>query len=283
MTAVAAARRCLYGFADNWQVINRRDFFGGAAFGVVGGAALGATVGSGQDAPSAPAAAPPPAAPPPALPEHARLSFAQQGEDILLYHVASELLGIKVPTYLDVGAAYPKRGNNTYLLYTIGARGVLVEPNPALAAMLRAERPGDVVVEAGIGVSDQASADYYEIKGNAMLNTFSRAQVELLQRGKAESVVERVVQMPLVNINRVIQEHGGVAPDLLSTDVEGLDEAIVRSLDLARFRPGAICMETDPPSPSGRPSAMQRYMAAQGYIPRGSSLYNIIYVDVRRS
>lgn len=264
-------------------MINRRDFFGGAALGVVGGAALGAAVARGQDAPSAPAAAPLPAAPPaPALPKHARLSFAQQGEDILIYHVLSELLGIRMPTYFDVGAAYPVRGNNTYLLYTMGARGVLVEPNPALAAMLRAERPGDVVIEAGIGVTDDASADYYEIKGNAMLNTFSRAQVELLQRDRAESVVERVVQMPLLNINRVIQEHGGKAPDLLSTDVEGLDEAIVRSLDLTRFRPGAICMETDPPSPSGRPSAMQRYMAARGYIPRGGSLYNIVYVDVRR-
>jgi hypothetical protein len=57
-----------------------------------------------------------------------------------------------------------------------------MEPNPALATMLRAERPRDIVIEAGIGVTDDASADSYEIKGNAMFNTFSRAQVERLQR-----------------------------------------------------------------------------------------------------
>ena len=219
---------------------------------------------------------------PPALPEHARLSFSQQGEDIVLFHVLHELMKITSPTYMDVGAAYPVRGNNTYLLYTTGARGVLVEPNPALAAQLRSQRPDDTVVEAGIGVTEAAEADYYHIKGNAMLNTFSPEQVAHLQRGQTESVVERVVKMPLLNINRVIQDHLGRTPDLLSTDVEGLDDAIIRTLDLSRFRPAAICAEATTTTTSGRPSRMTSYLAARGYIPRGGSLYNTIYVDARR-
>ena len=237
-------------------------------------------IGRREPAPAAPAPAPPP--PPPALPEHARLSFSQQGEDIVLFHVLHELLKIRNPCYVDVGAAYPVRGNNTYLLYTTGARGVLVEPNPVLAAQLRRVRPDDTVVEAGVGVTDAVEADYYEIKGNAMLNTFSAEQVARLQRGKAESVVERVVKMPLVNINQVIQDHLGRAPDLLSTDIEGLDEAVIRSLDLSRFRPAAICAETVSTLKSGRPSRITRYLAAHGYVPRGGSLYNTFYLDTRR-
>lgn len=261
-------------------MINRRDFIGGAACGAVGGAVVARTTGAVPAPPAAPA--PTPAPLPSALPEHGRLSFAQQGEDILLHHVFSELLKITTPTYLDVGAAYPVLGNNTYLFYTAGSRGVLVEPNPSLATELRSKRPGDTVVEAGIGVADAVDADYFVIAGNAMLNTFSPAQVTRLQQERPGTVVERVVKMPLLNINRVIQEHLGRAPDLLSTDVEGLDEAIVRSLDLSRFRPGAICMETDPPAPTGQPSRISRYMAANGYIARGASLYNTIYVDIRR-
>jgi FkbM family methyltransferase len=225
---------------------------------------------------------PSPAQQPPPLPEHARLSFSQQGEDIVLFHVLHELLKIVAPTYLDVGAAYPVNGNNTYLLYTTGARGVLVEPNPTLAAQLRRHRPGDTVIEAGIGVADTAEADYYEIKGNPMLNTFSAEQVAHLQRGKTESVVERVVKMPLLNINRVILEHWGGAPDLVSTDIEGLDYAILQKLDLSRLRPGAICAEAVPMTKFGRPSRITRYLASQGYIPRGGSMYNTIYVDSRR-
>jgi len=264
-------------------VINRRDFVGGTVCGAAAGAAavLGG-VGRHRPEPPPSAAPPPPPVAPPALPEHARLSFAQQGEDIVVFHVLHELMKIAAPTYLDIGAAYPVRGNNTYLLYSTGARGVLVEPNPLLAAQLRRERPGDTVVEAGIGVAEAVEADYYEIKGNAMLNTFSPEQVAHLQRGQAESVVERVVKMPLLNINRVIQEHLGRAPDLLSTDVEGLDDAILRTLDLSRFRPAAICAEVTPTTKSGRPSRTTRYLAAKGYIPRGGSVYNTIYVDSRR-
>ena len=250
--------------------------------GSAAGAATAVLIGAGRpEPPPAPAPAPPPP-PPPALPEHARLSFSQQGEDIVLFHVLHELMKIAAPTYMDVGAAYPVRGNNTYLLYTTGARGVLVEPNPALAEQLRSKRPGDIVVEAGIGVTAAVEADYYEIKGNAMLNTFSPEQVAHLQRGQAESVVARVVKMPLLDINRVIQEHLGKAPDLLSTDVEGMDDAIIRTLDLARFRPAAICAEAIPTTKSGRLSRTTRYLAAKGYIPRGGSVYNTIYVDARR-
>ena len=261
-------------------VINRRDFLGGAVWGSAAGAAAAVLTEAGGDHPEPPVPASPP--PPPTLPEHARLSFSQQGEDIVLFHVLRELMKIAAPKYMDVGAAYPVRGNNTYLLYTTGARGVLVEPNPALAAQLRSKRPGDTVVEAGIGVEEAAQADYYEIKGNAMLNTFSLEQVAHLQRGKTESVVERVVKIPLLNINSVIQEHLRRAPDLLSTDVEGLDDAIIRTLDLRRFRPAVICAEAIPTIKSGTPSRTTWYLASQGYIPRGGSVYNTIYVDARR-
>lgn len=260
-------------------MINRRAFIGGAVSGSAATVAVATGTGRNRVPPPPTPPAPPP---PPALPEHARLSFSQQGEDIVLFHVLHELMKIATPTYMDVGAAYPVRGNNTYLLYTIGARGVLVEPNPALAALLRRDRPGDTVVEAGIGVAAAVEADYFEIKGNAMLNTFSPEQVAHLQRGQAESVVERVVKMPLLDINRVIQEHLGRAPDLLSTDVEGLDDAIIRTLDLSRFRPAAICAETIPITKSGRPSRTTRYLASKGYVPRGGSVYNTIYVDSRR-
>jgi hypothetical protein len=88
--------------------------------------------------------------------------------------------------------------------------------------------------------------------------------------------------MPLVNINRVIAEHLGRAPDLLSTDVEGLDDAIIGTLDVSRYRPAVICAEATPTTKAGRPSRMTRYLASKGYIPRGGSLYNTVYVDARR-
>ena len=217
-----------------------------------------------------------------ALPPDARMTFSQQGEDIVLFHVIQDLLRVDRATYIDVGAAEPVLSNNTYLLWGVGHRGVLVEPNPALTKKLRDYRPGDTVVEAGVGVTDATDADYYEIKGNPMLNTFSADQVKMLQQGKSENVVERVRKMPLININRLITEQLGKAPDVLSTDIEGLDYDIIRSLDLSRFRPGAICAETVAMSAAGVNSNITTYLLAQGYVVRGGSTVNTIYVDSKR-
>jgi Methyltransferase FkbM domain len=71
----------------------------------------------------------------------------------------------------------------------------------------------------------------------------SHLESEAAARRKTESVVERVLKMPLININRLIAENLASAPDLLSIDVEGLDTAILKTLDLSRFRPAVICVE----------------------------------------
>ena len=216
------------------------------------------------------------------VPEFGRLSFSQQGEDIVLYHALHDLLKIDRPTYMDVGAAHPVRSNNTYLLHGTGSSGVLVEPNPLFVEMLRRQRPKDVVVAAGIGVTDAVDADYYEIRENPLLNTFSPEQVAMLQKGKTESVVARVSKMPLININRAIADNLGKAPDLLSTDIEGLDYAIIRTLDLTRYRPGVICCEGVPVDKGGNQSDMVQYLARQGYILRGGSMVNSVFVDGNR-
>ena len=66
-----------------------------------------------------------------ALPQDARMTFSQQGEDIVLFHVVRDLLRVERATYIDVGAAEPVLSNNTYLLWGVGHRGVLVEPYPS--------------------------------------------------------------------------------------------------------------------------------------------------------
>jgi FkbM family methyltransferase len=219
---------------------------------------------------------------PQTVPAGGRISYSEQGEDIVLFHALRDVLRIERPTFVDVGAAHPVRSNNTYLLYESGSTGLLVEPNPMYVELLRRERPKDQVLAAGIGVTDAASADYFEIRGNPLLNTFSSERVAELQKGQTDSVVERVSKMPLVNINRAIADHLGKAPDLLSTDIEGLDLAIIRSLDLAQFRPGVICCEGVSSFKAGNTSYIAQHLVPQGYIQRGGSMVNSVFVDGRR-
>jgi FkbM family methyltransferase len=208
-----------------------------------------------------------------------RLSFSQQGEDIALFHIMRDLLKVKTPTYVDIGAADPVESNNTFLLYWTGGHGVLVEPNPMYVEKLRLRRPRDVVVASGVGVTDATEADYYVIRGKPTLNTFSPEEAARLRAGAKEDVVEAVVKMPLISVNRLLATHVGKAPDLLSIDVEGMDFDVLRTLDFAAYRPGAIIAETIRMGTVDVNAELVDFVVSHGYAVRGGSMINTIFVD----
>lgn len=47
------------------------------------------------------------------------ITYSQFGEDLVVANIFA-LLGVKRPTYLDVGANHPLKGSNTALLYARG-------------------------------------------------------------------------------------------------------------------------------------------------------------------
>jgi hypothetical protein len=89
-----------------------------------------------------------------------------------------------------------------------------------------------------------------------------------------------VVKMPLLNINRVIAEHlGGVAPDLLSIDIEGLDLPILKTLDFDRYRPKVICAETLYTATFRHNPETAAFLTGKGYEVRGMTMANTMFVD----
>jgi FkbM family methyltransferase len=252
--------------------MDRRSFITGTLAGAAGAAGIwsGATLNSQRSSPQS------------SLSREARLSYSQMGEDLILFDLLHSLMKLDKPTYIDIGAADPVSANNTYLLYKAGSRGVLVEPNPTYVARLRAVRPGDVVVPVGVGVDDATSADYYVFRGKPMLNTFSPEEVAMRQKQSSDLVVEKVVKMPLVSVNHLIATHLGHAPDLLAIDIEGLDLAVLRTLDFDKYRPAAIIAETGRLFAPGAGTGIASLLESKGYELRGGSLYNGIFADPKR-
>ena len=249
--------------------MDRRSFVTGAVTGVAGTGLLGFgaglfTVPSGLRKGAK------------ADPRRGTSSYSQQGEDLVLYHLLKDSMKIDQPTYLDIGAADPIAGNNTYLLHWAGGHGVLVEPNPLYQAPLKMHRPHDVVVQAGIGVSDAKEADYYVFKDAPALNTFSPEDVEWRRKKAGHEVVERVMKMPLITINELIERQLGHAPDLISIDIEQMDLPVLRTLDFAKYRPAVIIAESFPVGP------IPDFLRSQGYELRGASMYNVIFADPKR-
>ncbi len=251
--------------------MNRRDFLGGNLCGV--SLSLGAVLVSDMsEARKRGAAAP-------SVPKGAQLSYAQQGEDLALGSIL-HAFGIEKPTYIDIGAWDPVVSNNTYLMYQRGGTGVLVEPNPGYTPLLKKVRPRDTVLQIGIGVTDQTEADYY-VTQNSQLNTFSKEEADRLIATHGPQAVTMVVKIPLVNINKVLAENFAKAPDVFSIDIEGLDYAILRTLDFKRYRPATFCVETvDPVSGLVRTEVVE-LMRENDYVLRGGSYVNSIFADAR--
>ena len=79
---------------------------------------------------------------------------------------------------------------------------------------LRAVRPEDTTLEAGIGITAAREADYYLTTESAW-NTFSKEEAEHMTRvtdGRIE--VQRVIKMPLLDINAVMSKHFGRRADV---------------------------------------------------------------------
>jgi len=211
-------------------------------------------------------------------PDHPKplVSYAQYGEDFLMRQIFERLVRIDHPTYIDIGAHDPVFNNNTYLFYRGGSHGVLVEPNPDFTDLLKKTRPNDVVLDVGIGAEkDDQLVDYYVMwTGNGELNTFSPEVAK-------ERHVRKVIKRTLVNVNKILGEYfpqGG--PDLFSTDTEGYDLTILKTLDFGRFRPKVICVETM--NDYGQlEKPIIELLEGLGYEIRGGTWVNTIFVDRR--
>jgi FkbM family methyltransferase len=265
----------------------RRMFLVGCLVGVAAGGAVAFFAGRMSmvpDAPSSPAPiasaapAPSPSASTDSPPVESFLkgSFAQQGEDLIVKQIFSEI-GITDATYIDIGAYDPIRGSNTFLFYLAGSHGVLVEPNPVYVEKLRRVRPRDTVIGKGIGVTAETSADYYDFGGDGQDNTFSKEQADKLIALGVPLVSK--VKMPLVGVNEVLAANfPTAAPSLFSVDTEGFDLAILKSLDFKRFRPPVICAETLEMGTNDVIHAIGDFLRTKKYVPRGGTFVNTIFV-----
>lgn len=198
-------------------------------------------------------------------------SYSQSGEDLVAAFMFDYILKLDKPTYMDIGACHPTIHNNTFVFYLRGARGVLVEPNPAMIPSLQGARPGDTVLNIGIGVTDQAAADFY-LTESPETNTFCKEEAQKRQ-------IVKVIKMPLVNINKVIAQQFGKAPDFISIDIEGLDLDILKTFDFTRYRPAMFCVETVLYGTTDLEKDTFAFMESKGYVARAQTLPNTLFVD----
>jgi FkbM family methyltransferase len=211
-------------------------------------------------------------------------TYSQCGEDVIVSYLLSSL-GIKKPTYLDIGTCHPIAANNTYLLYTQGHRGVCIEANPTLMPEIQKARSGDICLNVGIGIDEKAELDFYIFSNpvvstcNIWISTFSNEEAE---KRKQHYKLHDIVKVSQTTINCIIRKYFDKHPNFVSIDVEGLDIEILKSLDFNQYRPEIFCVETvsfSENSVKEKETEIINFMNEQGYLLYGDTYLNSIFVD----
>jgi FkbM family methyltransferase len=187
------------------------------------------------------------------------LSYTQNLED---YHLSLAFSGQATGTYIDIGGGHPIADNVSFWFYERGWAGIVVEPQPELAALYSQLRPRDIALGTLIG-RETGECDFYLVE---RLHGLSTTIEQHAQRAKAFGASYRAVRLPVITLANLCETHKLHDIDFLKIDVEGAEADVLSSGDWNRFRPKVIVAEALTPG-TGEPAwqEWEPLLLAQGY------------------
>jgi FkbM family methyltransferase len=188
-----------------------------------------------------------------------QLSYAQNLED---YHLDLMFAGQDVGTYVDVGGGHPVADNVSFWFYLEGWRGLVVEPQQALADIYTHVRPRDHTVSCLAGRAE-GEAQFHVVE---KLHGFSSTVREHAQAAAEFGAAFTTVTKPVRTLAALITEAKLGTIDFLKIDVEGAEADVLAGMDFQRHRPRVILLEAVAPgSMADASAAWERDLLAQGY------------------
>lgn len=170
------------------------------------------------------------------------ISYAQNGEDVVLWRALGH---VSSGRYVDVGACDPVSLSVTKAFYDRGWRGIDIDPVPEYAARLRAARPDNEVVEAAVTDQPSDTITFHQVVDTG-LSTLLQDTAEAHERAGFE---RRELTVSALTLDTVC-ERSTLVTDIihfLKIDVEGAEANVLRSFDLARWRPWVVLVEATRP------------------------------------
>ena len=187
--------------------------------------------------------------------------------------------------FVNVGANDGVSNDPIYpFLREYGWRGIAVEPlEPVFAELQRnyARFPGVALERAAIAPEPRPfhyipAAAGYERTWTKQVGTldprFLEKTIRLMRTyefdgpvpaGLEEAVVR--IEVPCLSFEQLMAKHGVERVDFINIDAEGVDYEIACTIDLARWRPSILCIETADMDDEQR-SSLERRLGAHGYV-----------------
>jgi FkbM family methyltransferase len=168
------------------------------------------------------------------------ITYAQNFEDVMLERLFSET---KRGFYIDIGAWDPRDYSVTRHFYERGWRGLNVEPIASRHAKFVTDRPRDINVHSLVGGHNRPTRFFECVEEDYLSTTVAAVAEEMKANGLTVSEYEVEVE----RLDALIDRHCPKVIDFLKLDVEGAEADVLKTIDLQRFRPRALVIESTIP------------------------------------
>jgi len=161
--------------------------------------------------------------------------------------------------FVDVGACHPTNLSNTFLLEkSYGWKGILVEPNPKMAELLRAQRSGQVI-EAAVAPGNEIQLRIASVPEFTATTGQLEEESHPMYKFSGE-----VLTVKASTLAQILRDHNVPKSfDFLSLDIEGGEEFALQGLDFNDYRPFLISVEHNFGPARSR---IQALLKSKGYI-----------------
>lgn len=167
--------------------------------------------------------------------------YSQNFEDVLLARIFAD---IERGTYVDIGCHHELQDSVTRHFYERGWSGINVDP-VFEHIQEYAYRERDINLNLAAGA--MASKSLFTVIDGSGLSSFHETHVKSARDHGLDSVHERLVEIR--TLNSILDEHlfPGKQIAFLKIDVEGHELEVLKGIDLGRYRPIVILVETTKP------------------------------------
>lgn len=166
-------------------------------------------------------------------------SHAQFGEDMILRHLTDNRVN---GFYIDIGAHHPLYYSNTYHFYLKGWRGLNIDALPGSMEEFNILRPRDINIECCLSDHEGQIITFYEFEKSALSTINEQQAKQLISQGEK---LQKKASLKTKTLSSILEENelSHQKIDFISLDVEGMDEIILKSLDLDKLQPELILVE----------------------------------------
>jgi FkbM family methyltransferase len=165
--------------------------------------------------------------------------YSQYGEDEKIFkYINKKDEGL----YIDIGAGQPDNISNTYMLYQMGWKGLLIEPSPILTPKLKEKRPKDIIYEGAI-------LDYVgtvKLFSKEMYGITSRSYIyhSHIAKAKKDGFKEQYWEVSCTTLAELLKLYPQFnETDFISIDVDGNEDVVLASVNFETFKPKLLLIE----------------------------------------